>query len=139
LLFVVLDTNVIVSGLLKEKGIPSKIIDLALSNQFQLVYDDRILTEYEEVLSRQELHISQSKANAVITYIELSGLFIEDVITYSPEGFPDQKDLPFIEVFIASKSQAMVTGNIRHFKPLIDQGLPVMTPSQFIEAFFPNQ
>ena len=138
-MLVVLDTNVIVSGLLKETGNPSKIIDLAVGNQFQIAYDNRILGEYEEVLARQELHISQAKASAVITYIELSGLFIEDVVSLSPEGFPDQNDIPFVEVFITSEAQALITGNFRHFKPWFDQGLPVMTPSQFIEKFFPNQ
>lgn len=137
-MLVVLDTNVIVSGLIKETGNPSKIIDLVVGNQFKLAYDNRILGEYEDVLFRQEFHISHSKANAIITYIELSGQFVEDAAPYSPDGFHDQKDLPFVEVFMTSKAQALVTGNLRHFKPLIDNGFPVMTPSQFIEKFFPN-
>lgn len=138
-MIVVLDTNVIVSGLLKETGNPSKIIDLVIGSQFKVAFDDRILGEYEDVLFRKELHISQSKASAVITFIELTGLFIEDASPFSTEGFQDRKDLPFVEIFITSKAQALVTGNMRHFKPLIDNGFPVMTPTQFIEKFFPNE
>lgn len=138
-MIVVLDTNVIVSGLLKETGNPSKIIDLVIGSQFKVAYDNRILGEYEDVLFRQELNISQAKADAVITFIELSGLFVEDASPLSPEGYQDQEDLPFVEVFIASKAQALVTGNMRHFKPLIENGFPVMTPTQFIDKFFPNE
>ena len=138
MLLVVLDTNVIVSALIKDSGNPSKIFDLVINNQIRLAYDNRIIGEYEEVLSRQELHISQSKASAVIRYIELTGHYV-DAESVSADGFPDQNDMPFVEVFITSKSLALVTGNFRHFKPLIDKGLLVMTPAEFVSKYFPNQ
>lgn len=138
-MLVVLDANVIVSGLLKDTGYPSRIIDLVVGNQLQLAYDNRIMGEYEEVLSRPELAISPAKAGAVIAYIELAGRFIEIENALKAEEFADQKDMPFVEVFIASQAQALVTGNLRHFMPLIEKGLPVMAPAQFIEKFFPQQ
>jgi putative PIN family toxin of toxin-antitoxin system len=138
MMLVVLDTNVVVSALLKDTGNPSKILDLIVNNQIRVAYDNRILGEYEDVLSRKELHIAQSKADAVISYIELTGQFVE-ADPFSPEGFPDRNDMPFVEVFITSKAQALVTGNFRHFLPLGNKGLKVMTPSQFIESYFPNQ
>jgi putative PIN family toxin of toxin-antitoxin system len=138
MMLVVLDTNVIVSALIKETGNPSKILDLVINNQIQLAYDNRIMGEYEEVLSRQELHISQSKSSAVIRFIELTGCYVE-AESFSADGFPDQNDMPFVEVFITSNAQALVTGNFRHFLPLIDKGLLVVTPSQFIEKYFSNQ
>jgi uncharacterized protein len=137
MMLVVLDTNVIVSALMKETGNPSKILDLVINNQIRVAYDNRILGEYEEVLSRQELHIAQSKANAVINYIELSGKFVEAEY-FLADGFPNQNDMPFIEIFITSKAQAFVTGNFKHFLPLVEKGLLVLTPSQFIDKFFPN-
>ena len=51
MLVVVLDTNVLVSGLLNPNGSPGKILDLIIGNHIQIAYDDRILGEYEEVLS----------------------------------------------------------------------------------------
>jgi uncharacterized protein len=137
MMLVVVDTNVIVSAFVKDTGNPSKILDLVINNQIQLAYDNRILSEYEEVLSRPELHIAQSRANAVITYIELTGKFVE-AESFPTEGFPDPNDLPFVEIFITSKAQALITGNFRHFLPLANNGLLVMTPSQFIEKYYPN-
>jgi len=134
-MLVVLDTNVIVSGLMNEAGKPGRIIDLALENRFQVAFDDRILGEYEDVLARPELRIRPARARAVIAHIELVGERIE-AETLSADGFQDADDLPFAEVFISSNAQALVTGNLRHFAPLVERGLAVCSPTQFLERFF---
>lgn len=135
-MLVVLDTNVVVSGLMSETGKPGRIIDLALENRFQVAYDDRILSEYEDVLARPELRIRPARARAVIAHIELTGQQIE-AIALSSDGFQDPDDLPFAEVFITANAQALVTGNLRHFSPLVEKGLVVCSPGQFLERFFP--
>jgi uncharacterized protein len=137
LILVVIDTNVIVSGLLNEHGNPGKILDLLVGNQLKIAYDDRILGEYEEVLARPELKISQPKARTAISFIELSGLYV-DADASPHEDLLDLKDLPFVEVFITSNAHALVTGNFRHFKPLYEKGLSILSPTQFMEKFFPN-
>jgi uncharacterized protein len=134
-MLVVLDTNVIISGLMSETGKLGKIIDLALENRFQIAYDDRILGEYEDVLSRPELHIRPARARAVIAHIELTGQQI-DAVALPSDGFQDPDDLPFAEVFITANAQALVTGNLRHFSPLVERELAVYSPAQFLERFF---
>ena len=47
MLTIVLDTNVLISGLLSSKGAPAKILDLILGDQVLVAYDNRILGEYE--------------------------------------------------------------------------------------------
>lgn len=135
-MLVVLDTNVVVSGLMSETGKPGKIIDLALENRFQVAYDDRILSEYEDVLARPELRIRPARARAVIAHIELTGQQI-DTGALPLENFQDPDDLPFVEVFITAKAQALVTGNLRHFSHLVERGFAVCSPAQFLERFFP--
>ncbi len=139
MILIVLDTNVLVSGLLKETGFPSKIIDLLLDNQVRLAYDDRIISEYQEVLSRPEFRISQAKVNNLITFIELTGIFIEEVEDIPVSAITDQDDVPFVEIFISSRANALVTGNLKHFLPFKEHKFPVMSPSEFIEKFFPYQ
>ena len=134
-MLVVLDTNVIVSGLMNETGKPGKIIDLALENRFQVAYDNRILGEYEDVLARPELRIRPASARAVIAHIELTGQLI-DAGTLPSDGFQDPDDLPFAEVFITAGAQALVTGNLRHFSPLTEKGFTVYSPAQFLDKFF---
>lgn len=135
---IVLDTNVLVSSLLSATGSPAKILNLIMENQIQVVYDNRILGEYEDVLSRPELHISPTRMLTVVNQLELDGRLVESE-ALSPEGYTDPDDIMFAEVFIASDADALVTGNLRHYKPLIERKAMVLTPTQFMEKFFPDQ
>ena len=138
LIVVVLDTNVLVSSLLNPNGSPGKILDLIIGGQIQVAYDDRILGEYEEVLSRPELHIRPSQAFAVIGHIELSGKYVT-AESLPKEGYPDRDDIMFAEVLIASNANALVTGNLRHYNSLVQRKMPVLSPIQFLEKYFPAQ
>jgi putative PIN family toxin of toxin-antitoxin system len=136
-MLIVVDTNVVVSGLLNAKGSPGKIIDLVMDNQIRVAYDDRILGEYEDVLYRPELHLNHARVNAVISHIELSGKPITpDALP--PIGYTDLDDIVFAEVFITSKADALISGNTRHYKPLLALELPVLSPAQFLEEYFPT-
>ncbi|RPJ19896.1 MAG: putative toxin-antitoxin system toxin component, PIN family [Chloroflexi bacterium] len=138
MLLVVLDTNVLVSGLLTQKSWPAKILDLIMGDHIQVAYDDRILGEYEEVVSRPELHIPPPRMLAVIDHIELAGKFVE-CEPLPTEGYVDPDDIMFAEVFITSNADALITGNLRHYKPLLKQDALVLSPAQFMERFFPKQ
>ena len=138
MLTVVLDTNVLVSSLLSQKSWPAKILDLVLSDHIQVAYDDRILGEYEEVLSRPEFRIRPSRMLAVIDHIEITGKLVEPE-SLSTEGFTDPDDIMFAEVFITSIADALITGNLRHYKPLLKQNALVLFPADFMARFFPRQ
>jgi hypothetical protein len=45
----------------------------------------------------------------------------------------------FAEVLIASNADALVTGNLRHYNPLVQRKMPVFSPVQFLEKYFPAQ
>ncbi len=51
---VVLDTNVVVSGLLSPFGPPGEIIRMTAGGLLELCYDARILSEYQSVLLREK-------------------------------------------------------------------------------------
>ena len=138
MILIALDTNVLVSGLLNPKGSPGKVVDLILGNQIQIAYDDRILGEYEDVLARPELKIDPNRVFAVINHIELSGKLIKPQ-SLPRDGYTDPDDIMFAEVFITSNANALVTGNLRHYKPLIEQNAPVLTPTQFLGKYFPSE
>ena len=138
MLLIVLDTNVLVSGMLNVKGSPGKVVDLVLTNQIQIAYDNRILGEYEEVLTRPELRLDQNKVVGVVDHIELSGIIIEPN-DLPKDGYTDLDDIMFAEVFITSNADALVTGNLRHYKPLLEQNAEVLSPAQFLEKYFPER
>lgn len=128
---VVVDTNVVVSGLLTRNGIPAQIVDLILSATLTALYDDRILHEYREVLSRTKFQIPLNQTQEFIRFIEDSGQY------FSGQRLgiilPDPSDLPFLEVASAGLADALITGNARHFKPTKGRhNVRVCTPAEFI-------
>ena len=49
---IVLDTNVLVSAFLNPTGAPAQVLTLLLAGELKLLFDERILAEYAEVLAR---------------------------------------------------------------------------------------
>lgn len=56
MMFVILDTNVIVSALLSPHGKPAYVFNRFIEGDFTLCADERILEEYYAVLSRKKFH-----------------------------------------------------------------------------------
>jgi putative PIN family toxin of toxin-antitoxin system len=130
---IVLDTNVLVSGLLTETGPPAQIIDLCISGDVELAVDGRIRAEYEDVLARPEFAFD---AADVRQFLSVLGYAEQVVGAPIPLTFADPADLPFIEVAVAAGVYAIVTGNVRHFRPAEGKlALDVVTPRRFLELF----
>ena len=135
-MLIVLDTNVLVSGLLKKNSKPAKILDLVTAAKIQVAVDQRILSEYRQILARPKLKISAANAQAVLQFISVVGLSV----TASPLDLPevviqDLMDLPFAVVAVSAKAQAVVTGNVKHFQLLKGLGIEVLTPDEFLVKY----
>lgn len=129
---IVLDTNVLVSGLLNPRGAPGRLLDLILAGHHRVLYDDRIMEEYEEVLSRRELEIEADQIKTILGCLRLLGESLTAVpLMDSP--LPDQDDLPFLEVAGSGLADVLVTGNIKHFPPANRSGVRVMSPTDFLK------
>ncbi|MDP2797228.1 MAG: putative toxin-antitoxin system toxin component, PIN family [Methanoregula sp.] len=129
---IVLDTNVLVSGLLSPHGAPAKILNFVLNGSVILVLDARIFDEYSDVLHRKKFSFPENAVNEIISFIRREGVFISPVPVNCT--IPDSGDLPFIEVSLHA-NVPVVTGNIRHFN---GSGAKVMTPVQFLEEVTPK-
>ena len=68
---VVLDTNVLVSGLLTPTGTCGQIVDLFIAGAFELAVDARILQEYETVLHRPELDLPAVEVEELLRFVRL--------------------------------------------------------------------
>ncbi|MFL5540675.1 MAG: putative toxin-antitoxin system toxin component, PIN family [Longimicrobiaceae bacterium] len=131
---IVLDTNVLVSALLNPHGTPGRIIDLVLSGAVVVLFDDRILAEYRDVLARPKLRIAPVESAYLLEFIETEG-----VLAPAPPldiALPDPDDLPFVEVAAASFTDALVTGNARHFAAAVETlSIPIVSPAEFIDLW----
>jgi putative PIN family toxin of toxin-antitoxin system len=130
---IVLDTNVLVSALLKPNSIPSRILDLVLARQVALVLDHRIFAEYRDVLYRPEFELPREAVAHLLDFLWYSseraqgGEFVVQL--------PDPEDRMFIEVALSSLADALETGNIKHFPTSQCHGVRVLTPRQFLDLW----
>jgi uncharacterized protein len=130
---IVLDTNVLVAGLLSPFGPCGQIVRMVSSGELTLSFDARILAEYEEVLDRPKFKFEKDKVAAFLDHIEHRGFMTAS----SPltRSLPDIDDDPFLEVAIAAQSICIVSGNQIHFPSELCQGIKVFAPADFL-AFY---
>ena len=127
---VVLDTNVIVSGVMTAHGTCARITDMVDTGALEMCSDDRILDEYGSVLRRPELRIAPESISPVLELIRHTTYLIA-ATPLEPE-LPDPDDLPFLEVAAAAEA-LLVTGNTRHYPEHARHGVTVLSPAEFLE------
>lgn len=127
---VVLDTNVLVSGLLSASGAPGWIVDLVVAGDLEVAFDDRIIGEYREVLARKELGLPEAPGLELLAAIERLGLHTTS--RPWPEPLPDPDDEPFLTVAGAAGA-VLVTGNTRHFPKAARGDVQVLSPRELLD------
>ena len=128
--YAVIDTNVLVSAMLKWKSIPGKILELTFNGLIVPLVNDEILKEYREVLSRPKFKLTREIVDNLINGIIANSVFVNEQSL--DEYLPDPKDRVFYEVVMEerkNKDAYLVTGNIKHFpiKPYI------VTPREMLD------
>jgi len=126
----VLDTNVLVSGLMSAGGPPGQIIDLIGRGAVRPCVDDRVFGEYETVLLRPRLGLPREEVRALLDAVHTTGEWVVPL----PIGvkLPHANDLPFLEV-AAEAGAVLVTGNMRHFPRRARGEVVVVGPAGFLD------
>ena len=130
---VVLDTNVLVSGLLTPFGSSGEIVRMVISNGLKLLLDARILSEYRDVLRRPKFCFSPEDVAVLLEYIKHYGQFVPGSPLSAP--LPDRDDEPFLEVALAGKAAAFITANAIHFPENSRKGVRLLSPTEFLEFY----
>ncbi|MDR1454006.1 MAG: putative toxin-antitoxin system toxin component, PIN family [Candidatus Margulisbacteria bacterium] len=110
---IVLDTNVIVSALINPNGAPARVLALVLSGKVILLYDNRVLAEYETVLRRIEFDFPQAAIADLLAYLNSAGEFVN--AEPQKAKLPDETDRKFYEIYKSGAADYLVTGNLKHF------------------------
>ena len=130
---IVLDTNVLVSGLLSPYRAPGAIVRMVAADTIQLCFDARILSEYRSVLKRPGFKLNQEKVSILLQQIESCGFLVStEPLRYK---LPDKNDEPFLEVAITSNAEYLVTGNTKHFPRQKFYDVKVVTPVDFLKEY----
>ena len=118
MMFVILDTNVIVSALLSPHGKPAYVFNRFIEGVFTLCADERILEEYYAVLSRKKFHFDLIYIEQIMSFIRSKAIIVSPTPLVIP--FSDESDKKFFEVAKACNA-VLITWNAKHFPadPLI--------------------
>lgn len=128
--FVVLDTNVVVSAGLQPGSAPARLVmDWILDGQVQAVISPTIADEYREVVRRKKFRRYGFPPHWLEFLIEES-LQLQDPALWAYTG-PDPNDMPFLALAKVAGAW-LVTGNLKHFPNEIRNGVPVLSPSDYL-------
>lgn len=128
--YAVIDTNVLVSAMLKWNSVPGNVMELTFNGLIVPILDEDIMREYREVLSRPKFHFSSDIVDSVLLSIRQKGIFVHAGMLEI--DLPDPKDLVFYQVVMEARQEKdayLVTGNMKHFptEPFI------VTPRQMLD------
>ena len=98
--YAVLDTNVIVSALLKWNSVPGVVLQAVFLGIVVPVFNDEILNEYRNVLNRPKFGFSKKLISETISQIESLGV-MENALETVAEAMPDPKDIVFYSIALS--------------------------------------
>ena len=129
MIYAVIDTNVLVSALLSRypDAATVQVVSAISKSGFRPLYNQEILAEYRDVLSRPKFSFPSQAIVSILDAIQEIGILSDRI--ESQEFFPDPKDVVFYEVALSKDDAYLVTGNTKHFpnKPI------VVTPAEMLE------
>ena len=130
---IVLDTNVLVSGLLSPFQAPGEIVRMISAGFLRVCYDARIISEYEKVLQRPKFGFDHVHCEALVGQIKASGF--QTASKPLSKSLLDIDDEPFLEVAIAASAVCLVTGNLKHYPASLHQGVKILSPHDFLDFY----
>lgn len=127
----VLDTNILVSALIRPDGPPVQVMAAVRIGDLLPVFNAAVLDEYERVLHRPRLQLDVAKVRTMLGTIQTIGSAVPGELPAPPAGLPDPTDWPFIACALAAGCP-VITGNARDFPAAL--GVRVMTAREWVEA-----
>lgn len=132
---IIMDTNVLFSGLYSSTGASFQILKLIDNRKIIPVISTTLLFEYEDVLKREqsELKLSHKQVDIILDNICALSTFQQIYFLWRPY-LKDQKDDHILEVAVASKTKTIVTHNLKDFKEVEKFGIKAIPPGKFLEV-----
>lgn len=132
--YYVFDANVFISAMLMEDSIPGQAFAAACETG-QLLLSISIINELDDVLRRPRLekYLHEKERIHFLTSVVHEAHVIETSETIT--ACKDPKDNKYLELALSGQAACIITGD----KDLLDlnpyQGIPILTPRQFLDTF----
>jgi putative PIN family toxin of toxin-antitoxin system len=127
----VVDTNVLVSGLLRPEGPHGAVVRQIIAQAIEPVVCQAIVAEYRAVRPRRRLRLRAGDIEELLGLIEAQALWVDIPQYEGRPALPDPTDWPFIACALAAGCP-VITGNARDFPAGL--GVQAMTARAWAEA-----
>lgn len=124
---VVLDPNVVISGVLSRQGAPAQVLRAVAAGEFELIVSEALLDELERALAYPRLrrHISEGDSAELLRWLIGSSSVAADPGSEPPVRSRDPND-DYLIVLASAERAAIVSGD-KHLLAL-DHEIPVFSP-----------
>ncbi|MBI5196322.1 MAG: putative toxin-antitoxin system toxin component, PIN family [Nitrospirae bacterium] len=131
---IVLDTNVLYSGLYSSKGASFRVLQAIENGKLKIIISTTLLFEYEDVLKRNQmaLGLSNHDTEKILNYFCLVSEHQKIYFLWRPR-LSDPKDDHILELAIASGTKLIVTHNTKDFRGAEGFGVKSITPKELME------
>lgn len=137
MLHVVIDTNVIVSGILSPKGAPVELLKAWRERRFLLLTSSAIVAEVRAVLKyphiRKKYTLSDNEIEQTITLLEHDALLVKGEANVAGSVPDDPKDEMFLACAVDGEADVIVSGDHHLIDLESYRDIPIMTPRQFLD------
>ena len=129
---IVLDTNVVVSGMRSREGASYRLLlELGGKSRFRIFVSVPLAMEYEMALKRVP-GLTLADAERLVDFLCEVGEKREIYFLWRPL-LRDPKDEMVLEVAVEAQADAIVTHNVRDFKGTEERfGIRIVTPGTFL-------
>jgi putative PIN family toxin of toxin-antitoxin system len=131
---VVLDTNVLVSAVIRPLGSMGRLLQRLRAGDFIFLYSEATIQEIADVLGRPQLRqkygLQDEDVQTVLALLLLRGEAVTP--TERLQICRDPRDDKFLEAAVAGHADALVTGDADLLVLGVIDGIPILTPGAFL-------
>ena len=130
----VIDTNTLVSAFLFPSSIPGQVFEFIFSHHCALM-SMAVVAELADVLRREKFdrYVSRRRREELIANTIRGSEFVDNLSTITV--CRDATDNKFLELAVDGKAEAIVTGDVDLLLLNPFQGIPILTPRDFLLQF----
>ncbi len=128
---VVIDTNVFISALLNPLGTPRKVINIAIS-QLTILQSEATYQELATRISKNKFdkYLEKDDRLDFLSSLKNRSLFVD--ILHETTICSDSDDNKFLELAVSGMAQYIITGDNDLLILNTYQGIPIITPAEFL-------